>query len=119
MTQGLLDIVSKKTGKMLFKIVCGSDGYNVDKLAKKILDYQKNRTTIVTLKALYQMALAEDFGCEDCLVVLGINKSEKVIAYCGDNDIEFSDLYYKTFYKKKFNPRWKSGLVDEYKLIKI
>ena len=98
-TQGIVSIVDGDN--VLFKIITGADGYNADQLVGAI----KNHNTPLTLETLYQMALDNDFGGEQSLVVLNATDYYHRI----DDVEELPELYRSTFNRPEFNPRWRHG----------
>ena len=111
MTQGMLSIVSHKDKKVLIKIVAGCNGYNINKLStlikNQMVDFD-NLQNDLSLTNFYELATLSDFGCEECLVVIG---AKKVFHRCDD---ELLPLYRETFNNPKFNPRWECGVCGYY-----
>ncbi len=105
-TQGLISIV--ENGRVIMKVVCGCNGYNVKNVAKIIEDnYLEN------IQEIYNIAFENRFGCSSCLVVM----NESDIIYKGDDDISSYPLYRETFSNPFFNPRWKCGSIENLVII--
>jgi len=106
-TQGMLTIM--KDDEVLYKVICGCNGYNISNLAREINNMKVSDISDVML---YYIALRY-VGCPDCLVV----QSKKRIIYQGRlvRPNEYSDTwkrYIKYFRKYDFNPRWDRGEVE-------
>lgn len=95
MTQGLVSVV--ENGKVVFKIVAGCNGYNAPALAKRLSENQP-----FNIQKCLSYSREEDFGCEDCLVVMS---DKEIISRAG----EIGPLYRETFCNPTFNPRWTHG----------
>lgn len=106
MTNGIVSIT--RNGKTVFKVVAGCDGYNAPKLAQAIRE-----TGPSTLDQVYDLALDCDFGCKECLVVIG----ECGERYEGDEPL--GPLYRSTFADPRFNPRWERGTAAYVEVIEI
>jgi hypothetical protein len=104
-TQGLVTIMSDK--RVLMKVVAGCDGYNAKKLAVLI-----EKSWPVSKEDAIKLAVKTKFGCPDCLVVITDQDTQ-------EGSEELGLLYFKTFQKPKFNPRWKHGTAPYTKVIKI
>lgn len=105
-TQAIISIV--KNCHTIVKIICGCDGYNVEKLAEIIKSSQPNK-----IQDIYDIAIKNGFGCKDCLVVMDKNE----IIYKGDGHV--GPLYRETFDDPSFNPRWKNGNADYVIILKV
>jgi len=110
-TQGIVSI--KKSGKMLFKVITGSDGYNASKLANWV---NANKESL-SVKTLHAAALDIGFGNEINLVVQGQDNS----LYCSTDEEDLNDLYHDQdkFLDPRFNPRWKHGTADFVEIVEI
>lgn len=104
-TQGLVTITNKNN-KVLFKIVTGSDGYNINRLSELIAS-EKIAHNELTAECLYQMALDVAFGTVDSLVIIDHNSH-----YVSDEPLEKDSLYFTKFDIPDFNPRWECGLTE-------
>jgi hypothetical protein len=100
MTQGMIVIVDKETKEVLFKIIVGCGGDNIDEVVKwtKVKNINPE-----DLGSLYDLSRRNKFGCEACLVVM--NKDH--VVYEGGKLLD--SRYRKTFENTKFNPRWSRG----------
>lgn len=99
MTQGIVSFISR--GKVLLKIIVGSNGMN----AKVVADIIEKAWPITAQEA-YDIAIKNKFGCTDCLVVM----TDLETIY---NDEEtLSNLYREKFSIPEFNPRWVKGTAD-------
>lgn len=105
-TQGLVTV--KDGRKVVMKLVCGHDGMTAPQLAKAIKEKWP-----LTAEQAYELAIECGFGCRDCLTVI----TETRICYESDDVI--SEQYRKTFKKPRFNPRCKSGIIDNYVSVNI
>lgn len=101
-TQGLLSIIDNGTKEVLFKVVCGCNGYNVLKLSDILSTSRKEDFSAATILA---SAIESGVGCKDCLVVMDRKGSVGV-------EEELNELYRGTFSDPIFNPRWKRGTAD-------
>lgn len=108
-TQGLLSVVDKN-GKVVMKVVCGCNGYEIPKLKKML----KGKELPATTSGMYNRVLYEaEVGCDRCLVVI-----DSAGLICEDGIFEWADipdsykLYKETFSDPKFNPRWAQGIAD-------
>ena len=99
-TQAVISIV--KNDQTFIKIICGCDGYNAKKLAEIIKDKRLEK-----IEDIYIVALENNFGCKDCLVVM----SKEDVIFSGSEGL--GPLYSETFDNPSFNPRWKHGTADE------
>lgn len=98
-TQGLLSIV--RDGRTLWKIITGSDGYNIPRVA-----YNFAVSGIPDdIDAVY-VIVVELFRPSSSLFVLG--ESE----WRGGNCDEVPYMYGETFHRPEFNPRWRYGTAD-------
>lgn len=102
-TQGLLS--ATKNGKLLFKIITGSDGYNVPKLAQWLKENPSAQMDDVWKQAATLFA-------KDSLV-LQLSPTEVIC----DNEwakpnLDSECLYRTTFENPSFNPRWESGIAE-------
>lgn len=113
-TQGMITILDE-TGKVKFKIICGSDGYNVEKIPKKKL------LQATTPKDLYDLALEYECGCEESLVVSYVDDQNRVQHYhfADDLDHEYNPWYWDQFFIADFNPRWKLGSTDYHREVQL
>jgi hypothetical protein len=111
-TIGLVTIVQKD--KVLFKCVAGSDGYNAQKLAKKIKEYE-----VQNLSTQLLHSLCKSVGFGDINVDLVI-QSPIENYFTSEND-NLSEFYHDTerFKDPKSNPRWKCGLSDYLVIVKL
>lgn len=105
-TQAIISLMKK--GRVSIKIVCGCNGYNVEKLIEIIKDIQPEK-----IQDIYKIALENKFGCRECLVVM----DDKNVVFKGDGYV--GPLYRETFNDPSFNPRWKSGIAEYVIILKI
>ena len=96
-TQGLVTVMQGR--KVLMKIVAGCEGMNAQNVAQAI-----RGNWPATPKEAYKIAVQEQFGCEDDLVVI----TPDFIEFKGDADID-PVAYRKKFNQPRFNPRWPQG----------
>ena len=83
-------------GKVVMKIIAGSDGKNAEKVADLIKDGWP-----IDIHRAYDIAVYHEFGTYDTLVVMTKAGTE----YLGIDPIEgFSDIYRKTFSNPEFDP---------------
>lgn len=108
MTNGLVSIVDTK-GTVRYKLVAGCDGYNALRVAEELCKEQP-----VDPETIYDIAIDQDFGCDDCLV-LQASPSDGI--FKGDHDLP--EWYESKFYDPKFNPRWESGIVGYLVIIQV
>lgn len=107
MIQGLVTVI-KDDNQVFMKIVAGSNGFNARKLAERIRD---DTSVLEDIERVYQLALTQEFGSTDDLVVISCD------AEVFKMDEDLSDLYRKTFFQPRFNPRWESGVPEFYEKI--
>jgi hypothetical protein len=105
-TQGLVTIVSG--GKVLMKIVTGSDG----EFARSVANRIKKQWPLDTVGA-YAIAKRVGFGHEDDLVVI----DQTSVTYLGDGEV--GSRYRETFDRPEFNPRWEFGTADHVIVISV
>ncbi|MFH1367239.1 MAG: hypothetical protein ABIH38_04640 [Patescibacteria group bacterium] len=105
-TQGLVTVVH--AGKVVMKIVVGSNGMKAQTLAKRV----KNAWPVSAEKA-YEIAVETGFGCQNCRVVITPTRT----LFYGDGGLR--PLYRKTFQQPCFNPRWKYGTADHIIVINV
>jgi len=98
-TQGLVTVIS--AGKVIMKIIAGSDGYNVRKVANEL----KKRWPVNAEQA-YEIAIRNHFGGTEDLVVIDGSS----VVFKGDDEIH--PRYRETFEQSRFNPRWEKGTAD-------
>lgn len=103
-TQGLLSIVGKED-HVLAKVVAGSDGQNVMKLADML------RGKAYDPETLYEKAVEAQLGNPSNLVVMRHQVHDEFIVQ-GVERSELNPFYFKTFQQSKFNPRWEQGTAD-------
>ncbi len=106
-SQGLLTLT--RDGKVVAKITAGCDGEKVRALAAAI-----RKAPTENLEELHRMALAADLGCENCLAVVGPEGT----FFTSDGETP-DPLYFSTFDRPRFNPRWESGEVEHFRLVKL
>jgi len=106
MTQGLISVTHND--EVVMKIVVGCNGYHFKKVVKQLKGEWP-----VSLERAYEIALENDFGSENCLVVMDGNSE----IFKGDED--HSPLYRETFADPNFNPRWECGLTDKFEILKV
>lgn len=100
-TQGLLTIIDKDGAHVKFKVIAGCDGHNINKLITEIKELNPNE---ITEEMLYGIAIEQDFGCRDCLIIQGEN--DKILSHADDITSKLKSYFLKTFYISRFNPRW-------------
>lgn len=113
-TQGIVSILSG--GRMLFKVVAGSDGYNASKLA----DWAKAHEGVMTNEDVYQAAIKCQFGGKSDMVV---QASDGSLTCDGDENCseDFGELYRDNskFLDPRFNPRWAQGIADYVAVVEV
>lgn len=97
-TQGLLSIV--QNGKVEWKIITGSDGYNIPKLAYLIAAEGVSES----IDALHELAVT--YLPDEYMYVLGVN------AWRSMSKQVPPVMYAITFNRPEFNPRWHHGTAD-------
>lgn len=105
-TQGLIAIVDG--GQTILKAVCGCDGCNAEKLARKIATYGVLRADF---NIVYEFAELVGFGCPDCLIVWSRGGMRWKAGY------DLPARYWETFDNPTFNPRWEQGTASHVWLI--
>lgn len=105
-TQGLVTVIDG--GRVLMKVVTGSDGYNAKPVADRI-----RQSWPCTAQEAYQIALDGNFGNKDSLVVM--TDSEVV----SKTDEDLSPRYRETFQQPQFNPRWPQGTAGYTEEVKV
>lgn len=105
-TQAVISLVKK--GHTFIKIVCGCNGYNAEKLVKIIEDKR-----LYKIKPIYKVALQNNIGCKECLVVMDDND----IIFKGSDCVD--PLYRETFDNPSFNPRRKNGTAEYIIILKL
>jgi hypothetical protein len=105
-TQAVISLMKK--GHTFIKIVCGCNGYNAEKLAKIIEDKRSYK-----IRPIYKMAIENNLGCKECLVVMDDND----IIFKGSDCID--PLYREMFDNPSFNPRQKNGAAEYIVVLKI
>jgi hypothetical protein len=120
MTNGIVSI--RKDGMMLFKIIVGHDGQNAGKVASRVSELNY----VPTAEELADICAEEDFGCNDCLIILEHNPDNwnhpKILKgkdIDWDEDDPENQRYYDTFHVAEFNPRWKYGTAPNVKVIDL
>lgn len=112
-TQGIVSIIYN--GKMLFKVVAGSDGYN----APKLVDWAKAYDGVMAAEVFYKAAIQVGFGHKTDLVV---QASDGSLIFSDELSYEdFGGLYrdYSKFLDPRFNPRWEIGTADHVAIVVI
>lgn len=99
MTEGIVNIL--KNGIMLYKIIIGCDGFNIEDLAK---DLQKDPPN--DGDEVYQRAL-QHVGCPKCLIVQALEDAALVNYWALADEDDLSDSYYDftIFNTPDANPR--------------
>jgi len=106
---GTLGMVTvQKSGKVIMKVVCGSDGYKAQELARRMMDAWP-----MTVDAVYDLAREVGFGSTKCLVVM----TNDAVCFNGDEDLD--PLYRATFEQPHFNPRWPQGICDHTAVVNV
>jgi len=100
MTQGMVSV--RKDGKVVMKIVAGCEGQKAEGVSSAI-----KKLWPVTMDVAYRVALANGFGCRDCLVVV----IESDIHH-GEADDALFERYKVHFEDPNFNPRWECGFAE-------
>ena len=106
-TQGLVTVL--KGGRVVMKIITGSDGMHAPKLASKLRSFGR----VPALDEAYRFALSLGFGSSASLVVM----NERSTFFFGDD--ELSPLYRETFDQPEFNPRWRQGTADHVEVVTL
>lgn len=107
-TQGLLSIT--RDGKVVAKIVTGSDGYYIPDLAKAL---RKKPTTTAT----ELMRMAKSVGLGGCSLI--VQTAPDVFLSDDDNPDELPELYKTKFHESRFNPRWANGTCEYTEVVEI
>lgn len=120
MTNGIVSI--RKNGVMLYKAIVGHDGQNAPRVEQRV----RNLAHIPTVEELATICAEEDFGCNDCLIILenGPHNYYKPKILKGkevdwDEDNPDYQRYYDTFYVAEFNPRWEYGTAPYVEVIEL
>lgn len=111
-TQGLVSGVQRR--RVLFKIVAGCNGYNAKAVSERIAQEWKRKGRLGS-RALERIAIEEEFGCDDCRVILTQSRV-RVTVRAKD---EATELYFPTFGNPRFNPRWRSGKVANLEILDL
>ncbi len=106
MTQGIVSVL--KDGSVILKCVAGCNGYNAAALAKRL-----KAERVETHTEAYHIARELDFGCADCLVVLGSDLIRRA------NEDTLRSAYRDTFGDPEWNPRWDIGTADHTVVVDI
>jgi hypothetical protein len=106
MTQGLISVLS--CNQVIMKIIVGCNGYNIKKVVEQI-----KKEWPISLEKAYEIALLNEFGSKDDLVVMDDNRE----VFDGDGDLD--SRYRETFTNPEFNPRWEIGISDNLEIIEI
>ncbi len=109
-TQAIISI--RKNGNMEMKIIAGINGANASAVAKAI----RKLGEVPTLNKAYDIAVENEFGVEESLVVM---TALDHLFKDGDLSDELSDRYYKTFDNPNFNPRWEQGFADYVEIVDL
>lgn len=99
-TQGLVT-VQDSDGKVLMKIVTGTDGNQADSVASAV-----KAAWPMDADDAYDVAFNLGFGNDDNLVVITENE------HATNSGEELNPLYRSTFDQPRFNPRWEHGTAD-------
>lgn len=113
-TQGIVSILDAD-GKMLFKAIAGSDGYN----ALKLVEWVKAQSRVLTIEDVYEAAKRVQFGGQDDLVV---QDSTGSLCFHGDGGPDGLGGLYRDrvkFYVPHFNPRWERGTADYVEIVTL
>lgn len=106
-TQGIISIV--KNGNVVFKCVAGCNGMTAKKTADALKELKNP-----TLEAIYDVCVANDFGCDECIAVQSASEIRTI------NGTEAgAGFYAKNFSDAKFNPRWECGLADYIEVVEL
>jgi uncharacterized protein YaiE (UPF0345 family) len=105
-TQGLVTV--RDHSKVVMKIFAECCGLNTQKFAKAL-----SEAWPVTAEQAYKLAIQNNFGCPDCLIVMTENEASHQGIYLLD------DIYRKTFKKPKENPRHRQGQRTEFACVEI
>lgn len=106
MTQGLISVLSGD--HVVMKIIVGCNGYNIKKVVEQI-----KKEWPINLEKAYEIALSNEFGSKDDLVVMDDNRE----VFNGDGDLDLR--YRETFTNSDFNPRWENGISDNLEIIEV
>ncbi len=107
MTQGIVSLM--KVGRVVMKIVAGSNGKNAKDLAR----WLRSIAHVPTMEEAYALAVQCSFGARDNLVIL----TEGGTLFKGDEDL--NERYRRTFSDPRFNPRWEYGTADFIELVHL
>jgi len=105
-TQGVLSVV--RNGKVVAKLVTGSDGYQLPKLADII-----RKNGISDVATIFASAVVLGVGSMGSLFVMGENN---IIT---NSDEEVPDAYRQTFSDPRWNPRWKLGTAEYVEVVEF
>ena len=120
MTNGIVSI--RKNGVMLYKAIVGHDGQNAPRVEQRV----RSLAHIPTVEELATICAEEDFGCNDCLIILendpdNYHQPKKLMGKDVDWDEENPEYqrYYDTFHVAEFNPRWRYGTAPYVQVIEL
>lgn len=112
-TQGVVSVVCN--GKVVMKIVTGSDGNRAKSLASKIKEKWP-----VSKEEAFKLAKNLGLGNENSLVI--VTEESIYTEICGNPtffDHDEHPLCRETFQDPRFNPRWKRGTADHIEIIEV
>jgi hypothetical protein len=99
----------------------GDNGYN----ASKVVDRIKKTGHYPTAAELKTICKDEEFGCAECLVIIGVEMDDSYmrpqiyVRPSFDEGEELDERYLDTFYVAQFNPRWKYGTADYVEVVDV
>lgn len=105
-TQGVLSVV--RGGEVVVKLVTGSDGYQLPKLAEVIREKR-----LVDVVDIYVEAERLHIGSCGSLYVFDRDGS------CVTNGDDLPDKYRETFTVPQWNPRWERGTADYIEVVNL
>lgn len=109
-TQGVLSIVVN--GKVILKLVTGSNGYDIPKIAEEV-----KRKRIVNIEDLKALCYEMDFTPPYLTI-----QSSPTDFWCIEEDTNLEDLnelFEIKFNEPEFNPRWSCGLADYVEVVEF
>lgn len=105
-TQGLVTV--QKSGRVIMKVVAGCNGYQAQRLARRM-----RRAWPLSVDEVHDMALRAQFGEPGCLVVITRNAARF------EGGDRLNRRYRATFTKPRFNPRWRHGTADHIAIVNV
>jgi hypothetical protein len=107
-TQGILSVV--RNGKVIVKVVAGSDGYHMPALAKIVREMK-----LSDVDSVYDEAEKLNIGSCGSLFVI----ERETFRTNSDDENELPAGYRKTFDDPKWNPRWDDGTAEYVEVVEL